>query len=639
MNRLVVWLVSWLAMAMATGGNAAVAAQVEARSPDLMAGVEEQAPAELAPVTTSWIYRDAMEAPWQDYSWAPHSLTNTSPVAAGRYSISTTMRAWEALYFNTSPLVANPGALFTLRVHGGTAGDNVVILARAVVNGVLTPGTELGPYCAGGRVRANTWVTCDVPVSVLVPQGKALTGLVLQEGRGLSLPTLYFDDLGVRGLSPPPPPVEVAINPTSVTLPTGGTRTFTATVTGTTNTAVTWSVQEGAAGGTITQAGLYTAPSNAGTYHVVVTSQAAPSQSAVASVTVESTPPPPSGKWVSGYYTGWNADLYPPEKVDFSALTHILVGRVTPNPDGTVNTQFDNSNGPAIARTLATRAHAAGRKALFMVGGAGEHDGWVGAASNANRARFVQNLLSAMDAFGYDGLDIDWEPVEAADKPSLLALVQALRAARPQMLLTMPIGWVNSNFPEDADPWYTNLAPYLDQMNVMTYEMTGPWGGWLSWYTSALTGESGYQPTSVSSSLNAWANAGLPKAKLGMGIPFYGMAWRHITGPYQPYTDWSDYVGSDNSFTYRKILQLSATGTYHWDTAAQASYVTFSTPVEDGTVRWISYDSPQAIAAKGAFAHDNGFGGTIIWTINQGCTDPATGANPLLDAVKQAFLP
>ena len=32
-----------------------------------------------------------------------------------------------------------------------------------------------------------------------------------------------------------------------------------------------------------------------------------------------------------------------------------------------------------------------------MVGGAGEHDGWVGAASAAHRAAFVQALLDAMD--------------------------------------------------------------------------------------------------------------------------------------------------------------------------------------------------------------------------------------------------
>ncbi|MBZ4399855.1 glycosyl hydrolase family 18 protein [Myxococcus sp. MISCRS1] len=595
-----------------------------------------EVPQEQGLAITSWIYLDGMVAPWQDFSWAPHSLTNTSPVSGGRHSISVTMRANEGLFFQTEPRVVAATDTLVLRVHGGTGGESAAVQVRAFQENVLTPGTPLGARCTGGRIRANTWVTCRVPLSALLSVGSRMKGLVLQETRGVALPTLYFDEVRLED-SDGPAPVQVSVSPPAVTLPPGGTSTFVATVTGTTNTQVLWSVREGSAGGAVTQAGVYTAPATPGTYHVVAQSLADPSRSAEATVTVSAAPG--GGLWVSGYYTGWNADLYPPEKVDFSALTHILVGRVTPNPDGTVNTQFDNDNGPAIARTLSTRAHAAGRKALIMVGGSGEHDGWVGAASNANRARFVSNLLAAMDSFGYDGLDIDWEPIEPEDKPNLLALVRELRAARPNMLMTIPINWVNANFPEDADPWFTNLVPYMDQMNVMTYEMTGPWGGWDSWYSSALTGESGTHPTSVSSSLNAWVAAGLPKAKLGMGMPFYGMAWRNITGPYQPYTDWSDYVGSDNDFTYARILQLSASGTYRWDAAAQSSYVTFTRPVVDGTVRWISYDSPQAIAAKGAWARANGFGGTIIWTLNQGCTNPSTGANPPLDAVKEAFQP
>jgi hypothetical protein len=76
--------------------------------------------------------------------------------------------------------------------------------------------------------------------------------------------------------------VAVTISPTSVNLAQGGTAQFTATVTGTTNTAVTWSVLEGTPGGTVTSGGLYTAPLDAGAYHVVATSQADTSQSATA---------------------------------------------------------------------------------------------------------------------------------------------------------------------------------------------------------------------------------------------------------------------------------------------------------------------------------------------------------------------
>jgi xanthomonalisin len=78
------------------------------------------------------------------------------------------------------------------------------------------------------------------------------------------------------------PTVTVAISPTSATLVTGGTQQFTDTVTGTSNTAVNWT----ATGGTITSAGLYTAPATAGNYTVTCTSQASASATATAAVTV-----------------------------------------------------------------------------------------------------------------------------------------------------------------------------------------------------------------------------------------------------------------------------------------------------------------------------------------------------------------
>jgi hypothetical protein len=64
------------------------------------------------------------------------------------------------------------------------------------------------------------------------------------------------------------------------------TLTFRASVTGASDTAVTWSVQEGAAGGTISSGGVYTAPATSGVYHVVATSRADPTRSASVAVTV-----------------------------------------------------------------------------------------------------------------------------------------------------------------------------------------------------------------------------------------------------------------------------------------------------------------------------------------------------------------
>jgi hypothetical protein len=83
-----------------------------------------------------------------------------------------------------------------------------------------------------------------------------------------------------------PAAVAVTISPATGTVNACRTLQLSATVTGSTNTSVTWTVQEGAAGGTITGSGLYTAPSGPGTYHVIATSVADPTKTAVATLTV-----------------------------------------------------------------------------------------------------------------------------------------------------------------------------------------------------------------------------------------------------------------------------------------------------------------------------------------------------------------
>jgi streptogramin lyase len=78
----------------------------------------------------------------------------------------------------------------------------------------------------------------------------------------------------------------VTISPSSVTLAGLGTQQFTATWTGQGSAYWEWTVEEGTSGGTISNTGLYTAPSTSGTYHVVAVDGLDSSQSATATVTV-----------------------------------------------------------------------------------------------------------------------------------------------------------------------------------------------------------------------------------------------------------------------------------------------------------------------------------------------------------------
>jgi hypothetical protein len=91
----------------------------------------------------------------------------------------------------------------------------------------------------------------------------------------------------------PPQAVVVAVTPTTVSMTAGANQQFASSVTGTSNTAVTWTASgtgcSGTTCGTISSTGLYIAPVAApspGTVTITATSVADPSKSASASVTI-----------------------------------------------------------------------------------------------------------------------------------------------------------------------------------------------------------------------------------------------------------------------------------------------------------------------------------------------------------------
>src|SRR5882724_11294247 len=90
------------------------------------------------------------------------------------------------------------------------------------------------------------------------------------------------------------PVISVRVSTSGTSIAAGQQAQFTATVTGTTNTSVTWLVVGGAADGTISASGLYTAPAvvpNPALVTVTATSQADPTKSGSGSITVTGTSP------------------------------------------------------------------------------------------------------------------------------------------------------------------------------------------------------------------------------------------------------------------------------------------------------------------------------------------------------------
>ena len=93
-------------------------------------------------------------------------------------------------------------------------------------------------------------------------------------------------DTATVTVNAPPPAVTVTVTPSPGAVDACKTLQLAATVANAANGAVTWSIQEGATGGTVSTSGLYTAPATGGTYHVVATSVADSTKSATTAITV-----------------------------------------------------------------------------------------------------------------------------------------------------------------------------------------------------------------------------------------------------------------------------------------------------------------------------------------------------------------
>jgi chitinase len=363
--------------------------------------------------------------------------------------------------------------------------------------------------------------------------------------------------------------------------------------------------------------------------------------------------PSATGQWVLGYYVGYQIDSYPIADIDWAALTHIAFAPMVVTSSRSLDLSFDDSHGTGMqdATSLAQAAHAHGVVALLMLGGAGAGPNIAAAASAANRDAFVAALLGALDTLGYDGIDLDWE--DSVDLDSLVALAQALRAARPAITLTYPAGAINGNF-QTVDPRMATLAASLDQFNVQTYfpSTATTAQGWDSWFLSPLSGVTGSTPIAIDDTLARYAAVGIPAAKLGMGTAFYAICYTSdITGPRQPTTGATQIVGGDNAYALADFYAVG--GTYDTnpssrqrDATAKQPYLALAAPITDahcgGPTSYLSFEDETSLADKGAFGKANGYGGLIIWTIAEGqLPAPAAGGrsrDALLEAVRRAFL-
>ena len=212
------------------------------------------------------------------------------------------------------------------------------------------------------------------------------------------------------------------------------------------------------------------------------------------------------------------------------------------------------------------------------------------ASDEAHRLSFVRSCQKAIDTYSLDGIDIDWEyPTSSAagissspdDTKNFTLLMHDLRQAiGTDHLLTF------ADYADTTYVDYRSVLPFIDFINLMTYDMADP-----PYHHSALFRSDIAGSLSVSEAIDHHLEAGVPLSKLVMGMPFYGRPSK-------------DYKGQ------RPFGKLSTDGLYseHWDSIALVPYL-----VDEQGNMVLALENATSITHKCNYILTKGLRGAMYW--------------------------
>lgn len=223
------------------------------------------------------------------------------------------------------------------------------------------------------------------------------------------------------------------------------------------------------------------------------------------------------------------------------------------------------------------------------------------AKSDVGRKKFAQDCLDFCKKWGIDGIDLDWEFPgmswssdvkydRQVDVENYTLLVKQLRETLGKNYLLTYAGYVfDAQNTSDGGRRYIDIKavdPYVDWVNIMTYNMT-------SEAHSALNNPKLW--VDCKRAVKHYTDRGIAPSKLVLGVPFFG--WGDVT------------------WTYKKIIGLDKTK-YKFDNWDSASSVPYVTEIATGK-RLCAYDNPKSIVMKGDFARATGLKGMMSWEYDQ----------------------
>ena len=296
---------------------------------------------------------------------------------------------------------------------------------------------------------------------------------------------------------------------------------------------------------------------------------------------------PKDGFIVVGYATYWDTPMPNP-----TLLTHINYAFAHIKSDFE---SLDIQSPSRLTKIAGLKKTNPNLKVLLSVGGWEAGNFSEMAASDTHRKKFCSNCAAAVKNYNLDGIDLDWEyPTSSAagissspnDKQNFVLLVKDLRSALGEGKLVTMASASNADYID----WPATI-PYLDWVNLMTYDMGDPPYHNGALYKSGMT-KSG-DSHNCDGSVQLHYKKGVPYDKIVLGIPFYG----HGNGK-----EVDDYIYF-NKINFDGLTRC-------WDSQAMVPYLTNAA----GNMV-LTYDDETSVALKAEYVKEKNLRGAMYWNI------------------------
>jgi chitinase len=241
-----------------------------------------------------------------------------------------------------------------------------------------------------------------------------------------------------------------------------------------------------------------------------------------------------------------------------------------------------------------------------------------------SRKLFIQSVMDFLARYDLDGLDIDWEypgmigsghPFRAEDKQNFTLLLKELRQRfsretkrnHRELYLTIAAGGSNEYI---AHTEMAKVQRYVDTVNLMAYDYYEPSSDAITGHHAPLfTNGTDPKKASAEASIQAFEQAGVPAAKILLGLPFYGHMWGQVAGDNHGLFQAGKPVPKGYA-PYSLITEtiLNHGFTRYWDPVASAPYL-----YSQEKQIFVSYEDPESLAAKCRYVLTHKLGGVMFW--------------------------